>query len=251
VHRIRQTRPEVKIFFMGVKHPNPLVPDMEMTARAMALARELGLEGTAAFFNEWVPYEERANYLLEADVGVSLHFDHLETRYSFRTRVLDYIWAGLPVVCTEGDAVGELVASHELGRVVGYEDVDGLVEALCTVLDQPRGAYSERFAGLAQTLTWDRAMAPLMRYCADPHLAADRLAALSAQVDLRGAPVTAGDRRLNPWPLAPLRRPPTPMWRLPARALVYLKMGGLPRLMQEARSYVRWVRMRGLRAQGS
>src|SRR5207237_1289819 len=112
VDRIRQTRPEVKLFFMGVKHPNPLVPEMEMTARAIALARELGLEGSAIFFNDWVPYEERGSYLLEADVGVSLHFDHLETRYSFRTRVLDYIWAGLPVVCTAGDAVGEMVATN-------------------------------------------------------------------------------------------------------------------------------------------
>ena len=47
VHRIRETYPEIKLFFMGVKHPNPLVPDMDMTARAMALADELGLTGSA------------------------------------------------------------------------------------------------------------------------------------------------------------------------------------------------------------
>src|SRR5206468_11661898 len=56
VHQIRDTHPEVKLFFMGVKHPNPLVPDMDMTARAMALAEELGLTGSAVFFNDWVPY---------------------------------------------------------------------------------------------------------------------------------------------------------------------------------------------------
>ena len=38
------------------------------------------------------------------------HHDHLEARFSFRTRVLDHFWAGLPSVLTSGDAMGELVA---------------------------------------------------------------------------------------------------------------------------------------------
>ena len=41
VARIRRARPEVKLFFMGTRHPNPMVPDMAMTARAIELAREL------------------------------------------------------------------------------------------------------------------------------------------------------------------------------------------------------------------
>ncbi len=250
VDRIRKSRPEVKLFFMGVKHPNPLVPAMEMTAKAIELAKELGLEGTAIFFNEWVPYEERASYLLEADVGVSLHFDHLETRYSYRTRVLDYIWAGLPVVCTGGDAVGEVVAANGLGRVVDYRDVDGLVGALLSVLDEPRESYADRFAAVAKDLTWDRVLQPLLKYCDDPHPAADRMAAATSSINLGAAGIAARPRGLNPWPLSPLRRPPTPLWRLPSRALVYLQMGGLPRLWQEAKSYVRWVRIRGLRAGG-
>ena len=46
------------------------------------------------FFNEdWVAYDDRQNYLLEADVGVSTHLDHVETEFSFRTRILDYLWA--------------------------------------------------------------------------------------------------------------------------------------------------------------
>jgi hypothetical protein len=39
--------------------------------------------------------------LREADIGVSLHREDVETRYSFRTRVLDYLWAGLPIITTE------------------------------------------------------------------------------------------------------------------------------------------------------
>jgi glycosyltransferase involved in cell wall biosynthesis len=249
VARLRATRPEIKLFFMGIRHPNPLVPNMAMTERAIQLARELGLEGTAVFFHEWVPYEERHRYLLDADVGVSLHFDHLETRFSFRTRVLDYIWAGLPVVCSGGDAIGDLVENRGLGRVVGYEDVDGLVEALLAVLDAPggRAAYAERFRAVAAELTWERALVPLVRFCGAPHPAADRVAEAP---DLGTAAASApGVSRRAPAPtslLAPAPVP-TPLHRLPRRALTYLRMGGPTRLWQEMQSYVRWLLLRGLR----
>ena len=38
----------------------------------------------------------RADWLLDADAGVSAHHEHVETRFAFRTRILDYLWAGLP-----------------------------------------------------------------------------------------------------------------------------------------------------------
>lgn len=244
VARIRKSRPEVKLFFMGIKHPNPLVPEMAMTGRAISLARELGQEGVGIFFNDWVPYNERQNYLLEADVGVSLHFDHLETRYSFRTRVLDYIWAGLPVVCTRGDAVGGLVEERGLGRVVDYQDVDGLIAALLEILDDPnaRASRAERFRAVAEALRWECVLAPLVRFCAEPRRAPDR-GSLSPRVDF--API---EQRYGRWTrggssLLASGPPPTPLWRLPVRAMTYLRMGGVPRLWAEAKSYVRWRRL--------
>lgn len=47
---------------------------------------------------------------MEADAGVSTHMSHVETTFSFRTRILDYLWAGRPpMVVTEGDSFAELV----------------------------------------------------------------------------------------------------------------------------------------------
>jgi GT2 family glycosyltransferase/glycosyltransferase involved in cell wall biosynthesis len=243
VERIRQSRPDVKLVFMGVKHPNPLVPDMAMTGRAMDLAAELELDGSGVFFNEWVPYAERQNYLLEADVGISLHSDHLETRFSFRTRVLDYIWAGLPIVCTRGDAVGEMVERLDLGHAVHSGDVDGVVGAILALLDSPggKGAYAQRLHAAAAELTWDRSLAALVRFCAEGQPAADRAGPL---VDSRvpgRLPSDEPRRSLLP----ALRRPATPVWALPFRAWMYLRLGGPRRLWQEVRSYVRWLRLRG------
>ncbi len=49
---------------------------------------------------------------------------------SFRTRILDYLWAGLPIVATDGDGFASLIQEHDLGEIVAAEDVDGLVAAL-------------------------------------------------------------------------------------------------------------------------
>ena len=125
--RVLESVSEARLLFLGVRHPNPVVPEMAMTRDAIRLAEELGLRGRSVFFNQgWVPYERRADFLLESDVGVSMHLEHLETRVSFRTRFLDYIWAALPVVATEGDAFAEWAERSGAGTVVGYEDVDAI-----------------------------------------------------------------------------------------------------------------------------
>ncbi len=117
VDKLRARVPEVRLFFLGMKHPNPHVPEMRMAVETRALADELGLTGTHVFFNEgWVEYDDRQNFLLEADVGVSTHLDHVETEFSFRTRILDYFWAGLPVVATGGDSLAELIEERWRGH---------------------------------------------------------------------------------------------------------------------------------------
>ena len=45
-------------------------PAMRRATETLALADELGLTGRNVFFNEsWVEYDDRQNYLLEAESG--------------------------------------------------------------------------------------------------------------------------------------------------------------------------------------
>jgi hypothetical protein len=172
--------PEVRLFFMGVKHPNPAVPEMEAVSRAKHVARQLGLLDSVVFFNEsWVPYEDRQNYLLEADLGVSTHFQHVETTFSFRTRILDYLWAGLPIVTTGGDSFGNLVAAEGLGATVAERDVKALAAAIEDHLFNPRSIQKARknVARVRQAFTWRKTLEPLVEFCRAPSLAADKSAA--------------------------------------------------------------------------
>ncbi|HEX7277668.1 MAG TPA: glycosyltransferase [Acidimicrobiales bacterium] len=178
VDRLRQRVPNVRLFFMGLKHPNPDIPEMRMAVAARALSDQLGLTGTHVFFNEgWVEYEDRQNYLLEADVGVSTHIDHLETAMSFRTRILDYLWASLPVVCTAGDSLADLVESEGLGLTVPSGDVDGLEAALFRILDDEgfRKGCVENVAHVVPGLVWAEGLRPLVEFCRAPRRAPDLL----------------------------------------------------------------------------
>ena len=182
VARLGETRDDVKLVFMGTRHPNPAVPAMRAVPASIALAEALGVSGRHVFFNDWVPYAERHEWLLEADVGVSTHRDHLETHFSFRTRMLDYLWTGLPIVSTTGDVFAELVETRGLGLTVPPGDEDALVSALARMLDEPglRARSAEAVRTTAASMTWSQVAAPLIRFCSDPHQAADRRPATEA-----------------------------------------------------------------------
>lgn len=176
VDAIRHDRPNVRLYFMGVRHPNTAIEESRMLVAARSMASDLGLTGTHVFFNDgWVAYDDRAGYLLEADLALSLHMEHLETNYSFRTRILDCIWAGLPIVSTRGDTFAEIIDREGLGRVVPGGDVAAVAGAISDLLADTAelDACRERAAVVADRFRWSRVLAPLVRFCDDPHRAAD------------------------------------------------------------------------------
>jgi glycosyltransferase involved in cell wall biosynthesis len=192
VDRLRHDDPRVRLVFLGVRHPNPDLPEMQMAAATRQLAAELELTDRFVFFNEsWVPYDERHNHLLDADVGVSTHLDHLETEFAFRTRVIDYLWARLPVVVTRGDALAELVETRGLGAAVDPGDVDGLAAALGRVLSDSafRSACVANVDEVVSELTWPRVLRPLVEFCRDPRPAPDRVQPAQAALLRRGPAV--------------------------------------------------------------
>jgi glycosyltransferase involved in cell wall biosynthesis len=173
---LRHDHPDARLFFLGLSHPNPDIPTMRMAVDARRLSDELGLTGTHVFFNEgWVDYHDRQNYLLDADVGVSTHLDHIEAALSFRTRILDYLWASLPTVATRGDSLAEVIDRKGLGITVPANDVDALGTALSTLLgdDGRRAVCAANATAMAPELVWSKALAPLVEFCRAPRRAPD------------------------------------------------------------------------------
>ncbi|MDQ3721898.1 MAG: glycosyltransferase [Actinomycetota bacterium] len=170
--KISATRDDIKLYCLGLRHPNSgYGSEMTTTARTIRLAEELGIKDRTVFFDfTWIAYEERQNYLLAADIGINVHTRHVETTFAYRTRVLDYLWASLPVVTTEGGALSDLVARHGLGRTVRFGDVEDCAQAILELCDDPDeyARVKERVARYRQQLTWQRAVEPLIELIEAP-----------------------------------------------------------------------------------
>ncbi len=135
----------------------------------------MGLLGREVVFTDWLPPEQWSNCLLEADVGLSFHPASIETHFAFRTRLLDYIGAGLPIVTAGGDVLSEQVAACGLGYVVEPGNAEALAAALIALLAEPDARRSRQaaFHQVAEQYRWERVAAPLVRYCREPWHAGD------------------------------------------------------------------------------
>lgn len=173
---VGRKRKDIKLFFMGVKRPNATVTTSHTADQTIALADQLGLTNHLVFFNDWVAYEERENFLLEADVGLNVHRDNLETRFSFRTRMMDYIWAGLPIISTEGDPLSDLVRQNQLGLTVPCGNAELLAQAIVQAADAPatRQTWKHNCLATAQEFSWDRVFEPVVAWCRSPVQAKDK-----------------------------------------------------------------------------
>lgn len=172
---LRESRPDVKALLLGARHPNPEIGEMEVARAARALADEHGLTDRGVSFLDWVPYDERHLYVLESDVGVSLHRRGVESEFAFRTRVLDYIWCERPMVLSAGDDLAGRVERERLGRAVEPGDAQAVAIAIADVLDDADvEGRRERLRAARESLRWSRVVAPLVEFCRSPRFAADR-----------------------------------------------------------------------------
>lgn len=170
VELLRRERDDVQLVFLGAGRP--VTAEGASAADDAALeAERLGLLGAGVHLNPgWADYEARGALLAAADIGVSAHHDHLESRFSFRTRIMDYLWAGLPVVTSGGDVLGELVRDRGLGAAVAPGDAAEFARACATLLDDDelRARTVEAVRRTAEELRWSRVAEPLVSWCADP-----------------------------------------------------------------------------------
>ena len=175
VAHLTETHPNIRLIFPGTLHPNPRMDGTPTwNKECFALARELGVFDKNVFFGDWLPYEQWPALLVECDVALSLHFETLETHLAFRSRMLEYIWASLPVVANDGDATGDLVTKYGLGRLVESQNVDAVAQAIADLIDENPVTREDGFAKARHDLSWERAVEPLIRFVCNPQRAADR-----------------------------------------------------------------------------
>ncbi len=185
---VLRVRDDVKLFFAAGRHfDTETVPEMPIYAQTVARCRELGLLDRRVFFGDWIPYDERGAYLLEADLGVSVHRPSLESAFASRTRLLDCVWAGLPVISTAGDPLSDMIATRGLGQTVLPQRPDLLAEALLSALadDGLRARVAENAQTVRDALAWSQVVEPIVAFLERASFAPDALTASRTAAEAR------------------------------------------------------------------
>lgn len=168
-------RKDIKLFFMGIGHPS-LNVDTNVADECIEKSKEYDLYNKNVFFNEWVDYNERQNYLLEADIGVSTYLNNLETRYSFRTRILDYLWCELPMILTKGDFMSELVQNNELGLCHEASNPMELADKIIELIEDKKNYENAKvnIHKVKEKYKWENVIKPLTDFCENPYISSDK-----------------------------------------------------------------------------
>ena len=138
----------------------------DATEQMRALADELGVLGrTVLFLDTWIPYEQRHDYLREADIGLTLHRHADEARLAARARYMDYLSAELPCVLGRGDETAEELGVGGFATLLEDPDPAALAAALLALADNPRMLAAARAAGhaLAAERHWSAVGSKLRR----------------------------------------------------------------------------------------
>ena len=153
------------------RNPNAGSTPQALLARRRALGgrARVGWCGRIELF-DWAPFERRFDLLRDVSLLVSTHADGIETRLSLRTRFLDAMAAGCPVVTSDGGTVARIVRESGAGWVVPRGDAAALARALREILGSPALARARVEIGraTARSFAWSRVLAPLVRFCRAP-----------------------------------------------------------------------------------
>ncbi len=125
----------------------------------------------------WQPWQKVADFYLLSDLGLNIDAMHYETIYGTRTRLVEMIGAGLPVLSSTGSELSNLLSSWGAGLCFEVGDWQGLGEA---ILKSSRDeALRLRMKSTAQEiartkLSFEETTREALSWAADPQPAPDR-----------------------------------------------------------------------------
>jgi glycosyltransferase involved in cell wall biosynthesis len=146
-----ESRPDLKLVITAGRPPSKSAEQrFDATEQMRTLAGELGVLGrTVLFLDTWIPYEQRHDYLREADIGLTLHRHAAEAHLAARARYMDYLCAELPCVLGHGDETAEDFRAAGFATLLEEPNADALATTLAELADDPAALAAARAAGHA------------------------------------------------------------------------------------------------------
>lgn len=113
---------------------------------------------------DWVQFHDRGDWYLDADMTILANQPGIENAVAWRTRVVDYLWARVPVATNGGDPIGEELIAAGAGVRIDPADPSGTAATIAAVLRDPqaRKLMQTRCDALRGKYLWPTVVGPLV-----------------------------------------------------------------------------------------
>jgi glycosyltransferase involved in cell wall biosynthesis len=166
----RESLPQISLTF--TKHPNPQLTPQGKLAAAMQHVKRKGFDAFVRF-EPWFGYEGRAEFFDRFALAMLTFPQTLETDLSMRTRVYDYLWAGLPIVTSSAPGTDDLLKRYRCGIVVSDAAPRAYASAILQAFAQ-QNAMREGARDFVREHQWPEALQPLREFCRKPRVDAGK-----------------------------------------------------------------------------
>jgi glycosyltransferase involved in cell wall biosynthesis len=161
---VNRRRP-VRLIIVGARNPFNTSPDLLAKYRELAEYVRRPEYQDLVVMQDWVDFNRRADWYLDADLVVMVNRPGEENSLSWRTRLVDYTWAGVPIATNGGDPLGEaLIAAGAAARLTSLEP-GAMAQTISALLEDDGALRSlrENLGAFKRGLYWDVVTEPLTR----------------------------------------------------------------------------------------
>ena len=164
IKKISAERSNFKFVIVGGRNPFNSHPDfIKQYTTTHAFMKENDLLDTSVYFVDWVDFSDRVNWFQHAKAVISINNVGEENIYSWRTRVMDFVWGEIPMITNGGDPLSDSLISHN--AAIELEDIDEstLYQTLNSILSQEAVIAEVRKELLKQKKQyyWENVVSPL------------------------------------------------------------------------------------------
>jgi glycosyltransferase involved in cell wall biosynthesis len=163
---------------------NPRMPDVERKVREV-LGKAGG--GGVCEFLGLVPFQDRVRVYREADVGLSMPSLSVEDELSSRTRVVDYLWARLPVLSEGHDEYSSEIIAAGAGFRFDHS-ASSLTRVLQSLRSKPQDVDEARLRCenvLERSFNTRKEVLPILEFLDEPRVTMRR-PSLGASLEMSG-----------------------------------------------------------------
>ncbi len=129
---------DTKLIIVGAKNPFNSHPDFlkkyQETINYINSAESIKKN---VLLQEWIKFDDRANWYLDSDAVIFINKLGEENELAWRTRLIDFMWADLPILTNGGDPLSEILINKNAAKKLSGLTPDKIANDIISILDNP------------------------------------------------------------------------------------------------------------------